>query len=46
MHLHIKKGQTKDSQKFKSKDTHMKIGRQFSQVLKTSSREKRCGARS
>jgi hypothetical protein len=24
----------------------MKIGRQFSQVLKTSSREKRCGARS
>jgi hypothetical protein len=28
------------------KDTYMKIRRQFSQVLKTPSREKRCGARS
>ena len=46
MHINIKIGQTKDSKKYKRKDAYMKIRRQFSKVLKTSSREKICGARS
>jgi hypothetical protein len=46
MHIHIQKGLNKDSEKFKNKDTYMKIRRQSSQVLKTSSTEKRCGVRS
>jgi hypothetical protein len=46
MHIHIKKGHTKDNEKFKRQDTYMKIRRQFSQVLKTPSRKKRFGARS
>ena len=46
MHIHIEKGQTKDNEKLKKEVTYVKIRRQFSQVLKTSSREKRCGAQS